>query len=110
MANTKTYDSHTNEHEHDEHHGGSLKLYWGIALVLLIATIIEVALSYAMQELWNVSAGVLGGTMMSIAIFKALLVILYYMHLKYEKRILSVIFAIPFFLVSLLVIVLFTQP
>ncbi len=96
-------------HEHDDH-GGSLKLYWGIAVVLLIATLVEVALSHALQEIWEVSGGVLGGTMMAIALFKAILVIMFYMHLKYEKKILSVIFVIPFILVTLLVVVLFSQP
>ena len=111
MSNVvKTHHAHAHEHDHHDDHGGSLKLYWGIALVLLIATIVEVALSYAMQELWHVSGGVLGGTMMAIAIFKAMLVIMFYMHLLYEKKILWVIFAIPFILVTLLVIVLFSQP
>lgn len=107
MSKVKTYQAHTDDHDD---HGGSLKLYWGIALVLLIATLVEVGLSYALQEIWPVSGGVLGGTMMGIALVKAMLVIMYYMHLKYEPKILWVIFAIPFFLVTLLVIVLFSQP
>ena len=109
MAKVKTVDIHDAEHEAHEDHGG-WKLYWGIALVLLIATLIEVALSELMQNSWKVSGGVLTGTMMSIAIVKAALVVLYYMHLKYEKRIIWVIFFIPFFLVSLLAITLFAQP
>ncbi|MGB0387330.1 MAG: cytochrome C oxidase subunit IV family protein [Ardenticatenaceae bacterium] len=110
MANVKTYDSHQHEHGHDEKHESHFKLYWGIALVLLMATVIEVALSYFMQEVWQVSGGVLAGSMMSIAIFKASLVVLFYMHLKYESRFLSVIFFIPFVLVSLLALTLFAQP
>lgn len=110
MSKVKTYKAHTDEHGHHDDHGGSLKLYWGIALVLLIATLIEVGLSYALQEIWPVSGGVLGGTMMGIALVKAMLVIMYYMHLKYEPKILWVIFTIPFILVTLLVIVLFSQP
>ena len=110
MSNVvKTHNAHTHEHDHHDDHG-SLKLYWGIALVLLIATLNEVGLSYALQEIWPVSGGVLGGTMMAIALFKAMLVIMYYMHLKYESKILWVIFAIPFILVTLLIIVLFSQP
>ncbi len=111
MSNVvKTHKAHAHEHNDHDDHGGSLKLYWGIALVLLIATLIEVGLSYALQEIWPVSGGVLGGTMMGIALVKAMLVIMYYMHLKYEPKILWVIFAIPFILVTLLIIVLFSQP
>lgn len=111
MSNVvKSKNAHAHEHNDHDDHGGSLKLYWGIAVVLLIATLVEVGLSYALQEIWKVSGGILGGTMMGIALFKAMLVIMFYMHLKYESKILWVIFAIPFFLVSLLVIVLFSQP
>ena len=108
MANVKTVDTHKTEHEAEYH--SHWKLYWGIAVVLFIATVIEVVLSELMQKEWEVSVGVLAGTMMSIAIVKAALVVLYYMHLKDEKRIIWVIFFIPFFLVSLLAITLFAQP
>jgi caa(3)-type oxidase subunit IV len=110
MANVKTYSTHDMEHEAGAEYHSHWKLYWGIAVVLFVATVIEVALSYFMQEVWVVSGGTLAGTMMSIAIVKAALVVLYYMHLKYEERIIWVIFFIPFILVSLLAITLFAQP
>lgn len=122
-------------HHDDHHHGGSFRLYWGIALVLLIATVVEVGLaavlkgelectiaavctpalieSFEQSNAWavaNVSEGMVAGSMMAIAIIKAALVILYYMHLRYEKTILWVIFFIPFGLVSLLAIALFLNP
>lgn len=110
MANVKTYSTHDMEHETGAEYHSHWKLYWGIALILFIATVVEVALSYIMQEVWPVSGGVLASSMMSIAIVKAALVVLYYMHLKYEKRIIWGIFFIPFILVSLLAITLFSQP
>jgi caa(3)-type oxidase subunit IV len=124
-------------HHHDDHqhHGGSFRLYWGIAIILLIATVAEVALAEVLKgelectvaaicspalvasieqsNAWaqaNVSEGVVAGSMMAIAVIKAALVILYYMHLRYEKAILWVIFSIPFGLVSLLAIALFLNP
>ncbi|MDQ4075734.1 MAG: cytochrome C oxidase subunit IV family protein [Chloroflexota bacterium] len=103
------YDDSLHAEHEEEHHGGSFKLYWGIAVILGAATIIEVLLADFMKE-QGVSGGIIAGTMMAIAIFKAAQVVLFYMHLKYEKRFLWIIFFIPFFLVSLLALTLFVQP
>lgn len=101
--------THGHGAEEHGHHGSQWKLYWGIAVVLAVATVIEVLLSEYLKEL-GVDVALVAGSMMSIAIVKALLVILFYMHLKYEKPFLSVIFLIPFALVSLLALALFAQP
>ncbi len=58
----------------------------------------------------GITGGALAGAMLGIAVFKAMLVIMFYMHLKYEKAILWGIFLLPFFLVSLLFFALFAQP
>ncbi len=103
------YDDSAHPAPEEEHHGGSFKLYWIVALILGIATVAEVWLAEFLKEAgW--AAGSVAGTMLAIAVFKAVLVVLFYMHLKYEKPFLSVIFLIPFFLVSLLVLALFAQP
>lgn len=106
-------DIYDDRHEHaagdEAHHGGSFKLYWGIAVILGAATLLEVWLAEFMKH-QGFGGGMIAGTMMAIAIFKAALVVLYYMHLKYERRILWVIFFVPFFLVSLLTLTLFAQP
>jgi cytochrome c oxidase subunit IV len=96
-------------HEGAEHHGSNFRLYWIVALVLGVATIIEVLLSEYLHAR-NITGGILAGSMMGIALVKAALVVLYYMHLKYERRILWIIWGIPFFLVSLLMLALFAQP
>lgn len=92
-----------------EHHGGSFRTYWIIAGFLGLATLLEVWLAEYLPTI-GIEGGPLAGTMMVIALFKAVLVALFYMHLKYEKKILTVIFLIPFFLVSLLAFTLFAQP
>ncbi len=104
------YDDTVEHGAHDgAHHGSSFKLYWGIALILGAATVLEVWLAEFLK-VQGFGGGTVAGTMMAIAVFKAVLVVLYYMHLKYEKRILWMIFLIPFFLVSLLTLTLFAQP
>src|SRR5688500_15941526 len=96
------YDDSLEPRHEGEQHGGSSRLNWGIAAILGAATIFEVFLADYLRGM-GVSAGVIAGTMMAIAIFKAVQVVLFYMHLKYERPVLWLIFLLPFFLVSLLV-------
>lgn len=137
MATTTMTDGadHHPAGQNGTHHGGSLRLYWGVAIILLIATVVEVGLasllkgelacvagwpcppglaqSMEQSNAWanaNVTDGMVAGSMMGIAIIKAMLVILYYMHLRYEKPLLSIIFAIPFGLISMLAIAMFLNP
>jgi caa(3)-type oxidase subunit IV len=83
--------------------------YWLIAVALLVATVVEVLLADYLKEI-GMGGGVVAGSMLAIALIKALLVILYYMHLRYERAILWVIFSIPFGLVSLLALAMFSNP
>ena len=107
---TELFDAERTDLDHreaaHEHHGGSFKLYWVVALVLGLITVIEVFLAE-----WLPQQGGLGqytaSIMLALSILKAVLVAAFYMHLKYEKRILTGIFLIPFFLVSLLMLALF---
>lgn len=113
MAEVTVHESADVQHHHGAdghgHHGSQWKLYWGIAVVLAVATVIEVLLSEYLKGI-EAKPSILAGSMMSIAIVKALLVIMFYMHLKYESRFLWLIFTIPFGLVSLLALALFAQP
>ncbi|MBA3531087.1 MAG: cytochrome C oxidase subunit IV family protein [Ardenticatenales bacterium] len=112
MAQVKVHETPVDDehldHDHD-HHGGSFQTYWIIAGVLLAATLTEVYLSEQLPAM-GITGGALAGAMLGIAVFKAALVIMFYMHLKYEKGILWLIFLLPFFLVSLLFFALFAQP
>lgn len=94
---------------HDEEHEDHFVLYWIIAGVLGAATLIEVFLADYMKG-QGVSGGLIAGTMMAIAIFKAIQVLLFYMHLRWEKRLLWGTVLVPLFLVSLLALTLFAQP
>jgi cytochrome c oxidase subunit 4 len=66
---------------------------------LAILTAVEVGVTYVPQI---PQAPVL----MSLSIFKALLVILFYMHLRYDSKWFGLIFFVPFLLVIPLIIVL----
>lgn len=80
----------TDQH-HDEHHGlahtASLKVLLGTGGSLLILTIITVlATRIDLGTNWNLALA------MFIAVVKATLVVLFFMHLKYDKVFHSVIF------------------
>lgn len=80
----------TDQH-HDEHHGlahtASLKVLLGTGGSLLLLTIITVlATRIDLGTNWNLALA------MFIAVIKATLVVLFFMHLKYDKVFHSVIF------------------
>lgn len=80
----------TDQH-HDEHHGlahtASLKVLLGTGGSLLVLTIITVlATRIDLGTNWNLALA------MFIAVVKATLVVLFFMHLKYDKVFHSVIF------------------
>lgn len=110
---TELFDAQQTDTDHQEaaheHHGGSFRTYWLIALILGAVTLVEVFLSEQLPALGFASSQV-AGIMLLLSVVKAVLVAAFYMHLKYEKRILTGIFLIPFFLVSLLMLALFANP
>jgi cytochrome c oxidase subunit 4 len=63
-----------------------LQVYLGVALGLLLMTVVTVAVSYVPLGGLNVVVA------LSIAAFKAALVALFFMHLKYDRKIYAIIF------------------
>jgi caa(3)-type oxidase subunit IV len=74
-------------------------LIWGVLLVLTLA---EVGYSYAFQNSLPRTLYIVG--LMLMAVWKALLVALYYMHLRWEPRRLWVLAAAPLPLVAFLIL------
>lgn len=70
-------------HAHDEHHGGSLKTYVAVFIALCLLTTCSF-LTYF--DIWreHFSAHTGWAFMMAVSCTKAMLVILFFMHLKYE--------------------------
>ena len=66
--------------EHKEHIL-PLKVYVGVAAALFFLTVVTVAVSYVNLGAWNVLVAI------GIATFKVSLVALFFMHLKYDKKI-----------------------
>lgn len=79
--------------------------YLGIFAGLLGLTVVEVVIAYQpLSRLPKVTA------LLALAVTKALLVALYYMHLKFDKRLLTLLALVPFFLISAVCLLLFGGP
>lgn len=77
--------------------------YIGIFFGLLALTIAEVGVAYV-----SMGHGLKLVALLALAVIKVLLVALFYMHLKFDKRLLSLIALAPFVLLSLVGLLLYT--
>jgi cytochrome c oxidase subunit 4 len=78
-------DAHEAVHPHP-----TAKKYLGIAIVLTIITVIEVAIFYV-----PALHPVLPPVLLSLSALKFALVALFYMHLKFDNRLFSWVFVVP---------------
>ena len=91
----------TETQAHGEHHDPPYMLIWG---VLLIMTMAEVGYAFlSLPKFW------LALGLCVMAVWKALLVALYYMHLRWEPRRLWVLVAAPLPLVVILIAAVITE-
>ena len=77
-------------------HVTPLKVYIGIFLTLMVMTAVTVAVAYVnLGQLNKVVA-------LGIATFKATLVVLYFMHVKYQSRLTKLVVVTGFFFLAIL--------
>jgi cytochrome c oxidase subunit 4 len=86
-------------HAHEEHPTWST--YWKVALFLTIITAIEVSAYYI--PAWE-SSWVYVPSMLIMSAIKFAVVVLYYMHLKYDHKLFSTLFTGPLIVASLTLI------
>lgn len=82
---------HGGEHARAAHHAPNRKEYMVIFVVLFVLTVIEVAVA----QVPGIGKGLLTLALVSLAVTKAAIVGLFYMHLKHETKILKLSVAIP---------------
>ena len=91
----------TETQTHEEHHDPPYMLIW---LVLLVMTMAEVGYAFlSLPKFW------LALGLCVMAIWKAILVALYYMHLRWEPRRLWILVAAPMPLVVILIAAVLTE-
>ena len=71
------------EHAHDQHHVVPLMIYYVIFGILMVLTGVTVGVAYIDLGRWNTVAA------LAIACFKAMIVVLYFMHVKYSTRLIK---------------------
>ena len=71
------------EHAHDQHHVVPTTIYYAIFAALIVLTGVTVAVAYVDLGRWNTVAALV------IACFKAMIVVLYFMHVKYSPRLIT---------------------
>ena len=77
-------------------HISSVKSYVGIFLTLMVLTAVTIAVAYVNLGQFNKVVA------LGIASFKATLVVLYFMHVKYASRLTKVIIVTGFFFLAIL--------
>ena len=82
---------------HAGHHGGLS--YFQVFLILLVVTVAEVGISYL-----DIAKSLKVITFIVMSLYKAVMVAAYFMHLKFEKKLMWVVAAAPLFLGVLIAI------
>ena len=97
--------SETRENMHDQHshpvHG--TKTYWTIGGILFVITALEIG-AYYMEETLG---GAVIPVILALSAAKFALVVMYFMHLKYDSKVFTGIFLFPFALATLVIVSLF---
>src|SRR5687768_12082232 len=93
--------SETREIMHDQHTHpvGETRTYWIIGIILILATVVEVAAYYGESVLGGFSNPVV----MAVSAAKFVLVVMFYMHLKYDSKVFTGVFIFPMTLAALVI-------
>lgn len=70
---------HNSHEQAGEHHGGSMKWFMTVWVVLLLLTAIEVFLAYI-----HLPVGLMLSVLLGLSFIKAGMIIAYFMHLRYD--------------------------
>lgn len=80
-----------NDHKHSEHAHAGPKLYWIFAVILCVITFIEWII-FKEKEAWGISNTVMIWSLIALSIVKFIMVCGWYMHLRFDNKILTNIF------------------
>jgi len=89
--------------EHAEHHHPGWSTYWKVALILTLITIGEVWMYYAPAI---VASRAFVPLLLVLSALKFGIVVMFYMHLKYDHKLFRALFTGPLFIAALTLIAL----
>jgi cytochrome c oxidase subunit 4 len=90
-------------HAHEGDHHPTWSTYWKVALILTIITAVEVSAFYI--PAWETS-WIYVPSMLIMSAAKFAIVVLFYMHLKYDHKLFSTLFTGPFLIAALTLVAL----
>lgn len=93
--------SETHEIMHDQHTHpvGATKTYWLIGIALILITGVEIS-AYFYEDLYGALAT---PTVLVLSALKFVLVVAFYMHLKYDSKLFTGVFLFPMALATLVI-------
>ncbi len=97
--------SHAAHGDGEHEHKPNRKEYWVIFVALLVLTVLEVAVA----QIPGISKNLMRLSLVGMALGKAVLVALFYMHLKHETRVLRWTVAVPLATPALYAVVLISE-
>jgi cytochrome c oxidase subunit IV len=100
--------SEMREIQHDQHTHPGPKQYVIIGLILFVLTMAEYGLYLAEDRMHLIDQGPAGVAIAFVSALKFLIVVAYYMHLKFDSKIFTGVFIFPALLGTLVIIGLFT--
>ena len=85
-------------HDLDTHPG--TKTYWVIGFYLFVLTALEIAAFYLEEDLGSFATPVI----LTLSAAKFVMVVMFYMHLKYDSRMFTGVFLFPMALATLVIV------
>jgi len=86
-------------HDQHSHPVGATRTYWIIGVILILATGVEVG-AYAGGEVLGALANPL---VLAVSAAKFILVVMFFMHLKYDSKVFTGVFLFPMALATLVI-------
>ena len=91
------------EHVHDQHHVVPTKIYYVIFATLMVLTAVTVGVAYIDLGAMNTVVA------LAIACFKALIVVLFFMHVKYSTRLIKLTVIAGLYWIGILFVLTFSD-
>jgi cytochrome c oxidase subunit 4 len=95
--------SEQREIAHDQHSHPGPRQYVMIGIVLVGLTILEILAYYAEEDWGMLNAGAAAGVIAILSAAKFIIVVMWYMHLKFDSKIFTGIFIFPALLAILII-------
>ncbi|MFO7168779.1 MAG: cytochrome C oxidase subunit IV family protein [Chloroflexota bacterium] len=95
MAAMKPHDSHEAPAAHGGEHGRSDRFYWIVAAVLAVVTALEVGL-FLINEQELIAKWLVIVLLLILSTIKGAAVVMFFMHLRGDARVMKFVFIVPF--------------